>query len=287
MILTIDSESKKIFAHIQNDNRTENYECIISACENPGCTCETTYFDLIPVRIEGENNELPPPRGVRLNIGKRSLEYTNKKKLPKADIKFAKQFLRQLDENDFRLIHKMHFAFKNKVTEKAPIDAIDAYFDFDEVELEGLMYAYNDVLPYGDPLHVTVDGRKYEIFDQYCLQPKCACTDTILNVFPVDKVGKIGKESCVLSLKYKNRKWKTIEQRSSSVNLKTVRAAIAAQIPNFYAQLKKRHLKLKAIYAHSKKKYFSPDQGLDMPKVRRNDPCPCGSGKKFKKCCLN
>src|SRR5262249_24597588 len=23
------------------------------------------------------------------------------------------------------------------------------------------------------------------------------------------------------------------------------------------------------------------------PKVGRNDPCPCGSGKKFKKCCLN
>ena len=23
----------------------------------------------------------------------------------------------------------------------------------------------------------------------------------------------------------------------------------------------------------------------DTPKVGRNDPCPCGSGKKFKKCC--
>ncbi|MDK9721646.1 MAG: SEC-C metal-binding domain-containing protein [Rhodospirillales bacterium] len=23
------------------------------------------------------------------------------------------------------------------------------------------------------------------------------------------------------------------------------------------------------------------------PKVGRNDLCPCGSGKKFKKCCLN
>jgi len=22
----------------------------------------------------------------------------------------------------------------------------------------------------------------------------------------------------------------------------------------------------------------------DMPKVGRNDPCPCGSGKKYKKC---
>ena len=24
----------------------------------------------------------------------------------------------------------------------------------------------------------------------------------------------------------------------------------------------------------------------DAPKVGRNDPCPCGSGKKHKKCCL-
>lgn len=27
-----------------------------------------------------------------------------------------------------------------------------------------------------------------------------------------------------------------------------------------------------------------PDSGIFFP--RRNDPCPCGSGKKFKKCCL-
>jgi uncharacterized protein YecA (UPF0149 family) len=24
---------------------------------------------------------------------------------------------------------------------------------------------------------------------------------------------------------------------------------------------------------------------LEAPKVGRNDPCPCGSGKKYKKCC--
>ncbi|HRD91345.1 MAG TPA: SEC-C metal-binding domain-containing protein, partial [Accumulibacter sp.] len=23
----------------------------------------------------------------------------------------------------------------------------------------------------------------------------------------------------------------------------------------------------------------------EAPKVGRNDPCPCGSGRKFKKCC--
>ncbi len=25
----------------------------------------------------------------------------------------------------------------------------------------------------------------------------------------------------------------------------------------------------------------------DYPKIGRNEPCPCGSGKKFKKCCLD
>jgi uncharacterized protein YecA (UPF0149 family) len=29
----------------------------------------------------------------------------------------------------------------------------------------------------------------------------------------------------------------------------------------------------------------SPQVTTSRQKVGRNDPCPCGSGKKFKKCC--
>jgi SEC-C motif-containing protein len=33
-------------------------------------------------------------------------------------------------------------------------------------------------------------------------------------------------------------------------------------------------------------KIFGPEpERRDDPKIGRNDPCPCGSGKKFKKCC--
>jgi len=43
------------------------------------------------------------------------------------------------------------------------------------------------------------------------------------------------------------------------------------------------------------KKFFKPmpipptDEQLKRrpPRVGRNDPCPCGSGLKFKRCCLN
>jgi hypothetical protein len=44
---------------------------------------------------------------------------------------------------------------------------------------------------------------------------------------------------------------------------------------------------------HGKKPFFSDDDSHDEPdqapavstKIGRNDPCPCGSGKKYKKCC--
>ena len=48
----------------------------------------------------------------------------------------------------------------------------------------------------------------------------------------------------------------------------------------------------------SRKQFFDWPLGHDVggtgilpvrlgPKISRNEPCPCGSGKKFKKCCLN
>lgn len=45
----------------------------------------------------------------------------------------------------------------------------------------------------------------------------------------------------------------------------------------------------------AEKPEVSPDSTPDTPstvhraepKVGRNDPCPCGSGKKYKKCCLH
>ena len=286
MVLTIDNESKKIIATIQDGGRIEKYESIISGCENPVCTCETVYLILIPIELKDENKEQLPPRKVEIDINDKSLGYKNKKKVPKEDLKFAELFLSQLDENDFEVLYKSHFAFKNKISEEAPLDSIDGYFEYDEVEYNGLMYAYNDVLPYGEQLLVTINGKECILIDQYCLLPKCPCTDTNLNIFSVDKVGETGTELCVASVNYRNKQWKIIEECSFPITLKTFRTAIEGQVPNIYKQLRERHVKLKAIYAHCKKRDYSPKVELQLPKVGRNDPCPCGSGKKYKKCCL-
>lgn len=286
MVLTVDDASKKIIATVQNGDRIEKYECLVSACTNPVCTCGTADLDLIPIHVENENDVQLSPRKVEIDIDEKSLGYRDKKKVPKEDVEFARLFLSKLDDNDFQVLHERHFTFKNKITEKADLDSIDAYFEYDEVEYNGLMSAYNDVLPYGDQLFVTIDGKECIILDQYCLLPKCSCTDTTLNIMSIDKAGKTGEELCTVSVNYRKKKWKTIEGLSFPVTVKTVRTAIEGHLPNIYKRLLKRHIKLKAIYAHCKKRHYSYKQELQLPKVGRNDPCPCGSGKKYKKCCL-
>jgi len=56
MVFSDDNELTKIIATIQNDGQTERYECIISACENPVCTCGTLarpkdYITLNPMSV--------------------------------------------------------------------------------------------------------------------------------------------------------------------------------------------------------------------------------------------
>ena len=68
--------------------------------------------------------------------------------------------------------------------------------------------------------------------------------------------------------------------------LAEVRAAIEDAFPNICSLLQKRHRRIQEIYSHCKKKHYTPMMmEKPMAKVGRNAPCPCGSGKKYKKCC--
>ena len=58
-------------------------------------------------------------------------------------------------------------------------------------------------------------------------------------------------------------------------------------IPDLHTKLQARHKKLCAIYAHARNRARATiADSLSQQSVGRNDPCPCGSGKKFKKCCM-
>ena len=95
-----------------------------------------------------------------------------------------------------------------------------------------------------------------------------------------------------ISINYKKKHWEILNTNQQFKNLSVIKSTIEQQIPNIYQQFFKRHEKLKSIYRHCKKRDATAKTDLvtksnsQLPKVGRNDPCPCGSGKKHKKCCL-
>lgn len=293
-MLAFDSEyaGERATATIEGVSGREQYECLISVCENPVCTCKTVYLDCTPITTERLTEARLPSRRVEIDIAKRTPRCRHKTRIAEEDLKFSELFFSRLDEEDFRLLYDTHFALKNRITEQAAPDSIDAFFEYDAVESSGLMSAYNDVLPYGDQLLVTISGKQCVIFDQYCLLPGCSCTDTVLSVFPVGDRAKerSGEEKstelCIISLNYRKKRWEKGENGFFPLTVESVRRAAEQQIPDIYERLLKRHLRLKAIYAHCRRKHYSPKQAVQLVRVGRNDPCPCGSGKKYKKCCL-
>ena len=285
MIFSIDNKTHKILATIQNGDTTEGYECSFLSCDNPVCTCGILYLIFDPLEHEGDNRQASSFK-VDIDIIERKLDPKPKDKISEENLKFANLLFPQLDDTDFRLLWERYFSYKNKITEEAKINSIEAHFEYREVEQNGLMSAYNDVLPYGDQLLATINGTKCIIFDQYCLLPKCSCTNTILSFFSTEEVHKASEELFSVNLTYRKKKWGTLEGQNLSVTADTVRSAIEEQIPDIYKKLLNRHIKLKSIYSHCKKKHFSHQEPVHLPKVGRNAPCPCGSGKKYKQCCL-
>jgi hypothetical protein len=284
MTLSIENQSQSIIADICIDQNAERYECTLSACPSPACGCQVIYLDMTRIVARGDDTQTPC-RHVEIDLLDKSLGFNNKKDLSQEKLQFAELFLSSLNEDDYDLLFKKHFEIKNRLTEDAKPDSIDALFDYQEIERDGMKSGYNEVLPYADRLYVTLEDKKYIVDDQYCLQPNCSCTDATLCVLTSDETAKRLEVICWVDVNYKKKVWELVEDGPLKISLDTLRSAIEKEIPHFYDTLHKRHVRLKSIYACCKKKHYAAKQPLVLPKVGRNDPCPCGSGKKFKKCC--
>ncbi|MCF8026123.1 MAG: SEC-C domain-containing protein [Desulfobacteraceae bacterium] len=145
------------------------------------------------------------------------------------------------------------------------------------------MYLYNEVLPYGDQLIFFMEEKQFAIADMHCLTPKCTCTESVLII------GQSEDEFTPIvdiSVDFKKKTWQVLEGKSDRLSLESFRSAIEEQIPDLYQQLRDRQARVKSIYKHCRQKNYIPEPRISSDKIGRNDPCFCGSGKKYKKCCM-
>ena len=277
MVFDYEQQSGKITASLHTDNSTQVYECLPTVCLNPVCDCNDVFLKF---------ERLGETHNVGINIKQRTLiERGNVSTIDD----FANQVFALLDETDFKILKNIYWSHKRSGSEKADFTQLKVVFPKDDIERGGIMIIYNEVLPYANRFDVTLKGEFYFLDDHYCVKNKCQCTEILLCFYPVlneeaDENTEVEAVDLAFAMRvnYQSKTWvRDDKPETDPLDTNEVRSAVENKYNNFYALVHQRHQRLKLLYSN----YLKALPLEKSQKVARNDPCPCGSGKKYKKCC--
>jgi hypothetical protein len=262
----------------------ESYAARLSCCDNPICTCTRLHFDLFR-DLEGEGESSLPEYRFEVDIRTKAANSTAESS-NECDRNMSRAIVEQLTEDDWHLLWKLYYRQKRKATDATPDRELKTHFPAAEIEGSGLMVAFHDILPFGASLIADIDGQHILLGDQYCVRPGCACTDAMVLLFETEGSRQDTNEQYPAALKidYRSRRCQ-VESRGGEdpALLRTLAKELVAE--ETCSRLEARHNRLRSLYLMYKHTHRRPVRP-SAPKVGRNDPCPCGSGKKHKKCCM-
>jgi len=142
----------------------------------------------------------------------------------------------------------------------------------------GETLSYPSIFGSNSIIQLSSQENDFYVHDNYCVNPLCECSEVILNFeMQGDK-----DQSSYGGIVY-DYKLDTVKETDLN-NEKTQEMIVALLSPDkkiFY----KRHQELKKEVKPSIIKKLCKNR-IPRIKIGRNEPCPCGSGKKYKKCCL-
>ena len=290
MVFAIDETSGRLVASVPAGDSAETFDCVAQTCRNPACRCRTVTVTFRACTPGVPETAVPTPeRKVGLDIGARSINATFRKSAAQSDLAFAEALLAAMEPADFDRLAELHYMIKRHESEHAKPAEIQVQFDFDEIERSSMMQTYNDILPFAETIQVVVDGVEYVVLDQYCVKHRCGCSDAHLSLLPINDGAGAPKTTSSVDVNYKTKTWERVADEPPPCEVATFRRLMENAFPDIYPKLRSRHERLCAIYAHARKR-ARPVVADSIPQPRqsvgRNDPCPCGSAKKFKKCCM-
>lgn len=303
-----DDGSYTCYADIPIKSTVIRYRVVTAVCSHPLCECGELNLCF---------NIQDNPTGIALLAtatvsitctppGKRAVNYKRTDKNFKA---FAQLVAKAMDEADWELLYSIYHNNKESATSECKPEDID--IDFNECNYsylavdDGAMVNLNSVFPYSRQLIVEINNCHLLLMPYFCLNPNCRCTEVTIMVLLVKNKRLSKSDIGAFTIDYSRKVCK--EQEAVKLNSEYIapaklKEALLAAYPDIYEYLKKMHRKLQKIYKISRKKYYledncdafePPDNDSGMieqfkrsgQKIGRNDPCPCGSGKKYKKCC--
>ena len=152
----------------------------------------------------------------------------------------------------------------------------------------GAMVPHHDVCPADWDLLFNHEGCTYWAIVHHCPNPSCTCTEIVVELQRIDPqhashVGRLEIDFAVTRVRPK------ASTAKAAALFAPLWAEHAAELVMRYGEVRRavrqlaalREAELHGAPAHDE------DRGPARPRISRNAPCPCGSGKKYKRCCAD
>jgi hypothetical protein len=228
-----------------------------------------------------------------------------------------REFLFDVDEQSVEALADEHNEYVNAIEEELTEEVWDALHEkftfekgiecdlvppsevlhnFTEIQYkeilgEGLMFFYDEIFHHAMSFKVTVDNIDYVLADAYCLVPSCDCKKIILQIITDEYDTPI----FTVNHDLKNKTFKLDREEKVTVPYEKVQAILVAIREQFTeAKIKgisyaDRYKRMRTVFKDflvrkGIPQHYHPETRL-VATIGRNDNCPCGSGKKYKKCC--
>jgi hypothetical protein len=196
-------------------------------------------------------------------------------------------------------LHKSFVLAKRRDMETMNLDMLEVDLPDAVITNTSTLLSYSDIFPFAEVFQFTHEGVEWFVDDMYCIRPGCTCDKTGLGLYhkPSDltRSEKPPKIKVFLHLDYHTGTFKLEEKRSGCPDPGVLVETLLAANAGLLATFQHRHAQLRQLGRRLLAAPEKPDRGDSFPpehqtvrapaRPGRNDPCPCGSGKKFKKCC--
>ncbi len=289
----------------------------VFACPNPCCPCQTLRFRCHPaVELRGLGPDAPapfdrPPADLTFGLAVLKRTVDPEAQMSPESLALAHAVVADLQPADWEQWAQWFLAIKRSQMKSLDLDALNAWLPPEVLDGSATMVGFYEVFPWAQEMSFPLAGVAWMVDDQYCVDPDCDCHTTVLSFFRVAldarRPSRAQRSECALRHDYISGKT-TVEKRSyRSPEATVLMAALRAAHPGCDDAFRDRHRQLKrlakrlipAVVRDSRrasgfrmKEFVStassiPPSPPPKPAVNagRNDPCPCGSGKKYKKCC--
>jgi len=269
------------------------YEGIVKACAEPTCSCCNILVQCQSVLPDSAATSSDSTCEFWLDVWEKSVVMTPELEKDPDASRLANAIRAELADRDWEELYQWFRVTKLEIIQTAPLSEIETK-NLPSAD-GGRMVGFVEVFPWGLALNLPFQGELWAVDEQYCVQPKCDCKETVLTFLKYeDATGrKLISPKAPPAVRYNYRSEATTEVAPPPTGgpaTGVLLAALKGAYPSLNHELELRHLILQSLYArhylaeaqsalHSRLTHPAP---AAANKIGRNEPCPCGSGKKYK-----